>query len=802
MSKRPTPNTSEAVDWQKVIRGLCALLLLYAILALYKSSPTVYAAFFFGGADDGWSGGSAQFQFLAALGCITVGWFALMAQYRWALIACISTVALELLGGFGAVVQSGSLDEFPIRAILVSLGLGGTIACLRQVCKEPLLREIIWVVCGVLLIYALIALSKASPTVYATLFAGGADDGWGGGSAQFQFLAALGCITVGWFALMAQYRWALIACIGALALELLGGLDAVFRLGSLSEFPMRAVLVSLGLGGTIACLRQVYRDALWSEKGWLLYYVFGMVFIQGLVVNHMSVLQPLLKTSLDLSSIQQGQMAAFSFGGYLAASFISGYVTEWLRPRLSGAVAIALMALGAFIMTVSSEYAVVVIGITIFGMGMFWILPVHSSVVTGYFPESRQKIFLYLMATLAGGAMIGPRFIGNALELATDHGATPIAWQGIYAWLAVALLILFTILIAVGGRHLAPLGMKAASPTFKPESVLEEDAEQNVIRKATKILGSGVFNRGALYMLGLIVIFDNLASMNILTWIGQFATDKFKAGPATTGNLMATMAAGCLVGRLFMGSFITGRISDRKLLGISYGLAMVMFMFMLKSPGIGLLFVLYFVMSFFISAQSATTYAIGAEKLKDRAAAGIPIADGIGAIGAMAAPWFMGYLADHVGLEKALWLVPIFGFMLTFFVIGWELVEKIAPKPFVPQLVAICVILWALVPLGPGNHEVVRHYVVSWASAIVLAYLAYRAFKQGKFVWVWILAIVAGVHFPPTQIDASRIVWLYIYVISLVLLVCAIIAFRNKPLKCLITPEPKPANKSGKPAKA
>ena len=663
-------------------------------------------------------------------------------------------------------------------------------------------QKVIWGLCALLLLYAVLALYKSSPTVYATLFAGGADDGWGGGSAQFQFLAALGCIIVAYFALLEKYRWALIACIGALALELLGGLDAVFRAGTLGEFPVRAIVVSVGLGGTIACLRQVYREALWSEKGWLLYYVFGMVFIQGLVVNHMSVLQPLLRESLDLTSLQQGQMAAFGFGGYLAASFISGYITEWLRPRLSGAIAVVLMALGAFIMSLSPTYAVVLLGITIFGMGMFWILAVHSFVVTSYFSESRQKIFLYLMATLALGAIVGPRFIGNALELATDHGTDPIAWQGVYVWLAVALLVMFTILVAVGGRHLAPLGMRAASPTFKPTSALDEDAGGSTIRKIVKILGSGVFNRGALYMLGLIVIFDNLASMNILVWIGQFATDKFNAGPATNGNLMATMAFGCLVGRLFMGAFITGKISDRKLLGVSYGLAMVMFMFMLSAPSLILLFVLYFVMSFFISAQSATTYAIGADKLGDRAAAGIPIADGIGAIGAMAAPWFMGYLALQVGLERALWLVPVFGFMLAFFVIGWELIEKIAPKPFVPQLVAICVILWALVPLEPGDHEVVRHYVVCWTSAIVLAYLAYRAFRQGKFIWVWALAIAAGVYFPPTRIDASRLVWLYIYVISLVLFVGVIIAFRNKPLKCLITSAPKPDDKSGKPAKA
>ena len=81
-------------------------------------------------------------------------------------------------------------------------------------------------------------------------------------------------------------------------------------------------------------------------------------------------------------------------------------------------------------------------------------------------------------------------------------------------------------------------------------------------------------------------------------------------------------------------------------------------------------------MAFFMSAQSATTYAIGADKFKGRAAAGIPIVDGIGSLGAIAAPLIVGSIAVTIGLDQALWLVPIFGFMLTFVCLAWEWVDK------------------------------------------------------------------------------------------------------------------------------
>ena len=105
---------------------------------------------------------------------------------------------------------------------------------------------------------------------------------------------------------------------------------------------------------------------------------------------------------------------------------------------------------------------------------------------------------------------------------------------------------------------------------------------------------------------------------------------------------------------------------------------MVMFMGMLLVPAYWMLCVGWFMMSFFISVQAATTYAIGTEKFKGKAGVAIPIADGIGTIGALAGPPLLGWYADMTGgkIGPALWVVPIFGFALAAVAIGWELIEK------------------------------------------------------------------------------------------------------------------------------
>jgi len=275
-----------------------------------------------------------------------------------------------------------------------------------------------------------------------------------------------------------------------------------------------------------------------------------------------------------------------------------------------------------------------------------------------------------IMAMLAVGAIFGPPLIGKAL-----NSVPPTEWGTVYVWLGIAILSLLGVLLLVCGRRIAYLGYQAGAAERRGRPSPAR-SEQNVAEKVAKTLASGVFNRPALYLLGLIVILDNLAAMNVFSWLGIMAKNRFSAGPDEIGYLTSVMAMGVLVGRIFMAAFVSGKISDRKLLGYSYGLAMLLFMVMLIAPSMIMLYALYFMMSFFMSAQSAATYAIGADKLKERAALGIPIADGIGGLGSLDAPLIMGYLANQVSLDRALWLIPIFGFTLTFVCLAWEWIEK------------------------------------------------------------------------------------------------------------------------------
>lgn len=400
---------------------------------------------------------------------------------------------------------------------------------------------------------------------------------------------------------------------------------------------------------------------------WLLVYTFGLVFFQGLLVNHSTVLLPVLKDVYSLDEAALGRMASLAFASALPALLISGYVTEWLRPKRSGILAVVLMGTGCLAMGMSRSFAMVIGGLMVLQFGINWVLAVQSSIIAGFFPQLRQRLFFLAMAMLAMGAIFGPPAIGWAIERVTANDSLA-AWGTVYVWLGGLVWGLLALLLLVCGGRLAPI---AGQPGGAQQSFRVRRG-QSLGKRLKKLFVSGVFNRPAFYLLGLIVLFDNLAAINILTWVGVMAQERFDATPVKIGYLSSLMAMGVVLGRIFMATFVSGRISDRKLLGYSYGIAMLIFMFMLITPSMNMLYVLYFLMSVFISAQSATTYAIGADKFGERAAIGIPLVDGVGSLGSLAAPLIMGMFAVWFSLDYALWMIPVFGFMLVMITLGWE----------------------------------------------------------------------------------------------------------------------------------
>jgi MFS family permease len=195
------------------------------------------------------------------------------------------------------------------------------------------------------------------------------------------------------------------------------------------------------------------------------------------------------------------------------------------------------------------------------------------------------------------------------------------------------------------------------------------------LRQARVFLTEGLFDRGVFWLLAVLVILDIVAAGNIIAWTATFIQTKYGVGSDQAGLVLSASSAGVLFGRLFMGTFVSGRIGDRSLLGICYAAGILMYIFILMVPGYKLAFLLIFLNGAFIAAQAPTMYAIASAKFGPRAPTAIPLIDAIGMLAGFATPALVGALADRHGLHTVLWLIPVVGFTLVLIVFGWQVVD-------------------------------------------------------------------------------------------------------------------------------
>jgi hypothetical protein len=98
---------------------------------------------------------------------------------------------------------------------------------------------------------------------------------------------------------------------------------------------------------------------------------------------------------------------------------------------------------------------------------------------------------------------------------------------------------------------------------------------------------------------------------------------------------------------------------------------------------------------------------------------------------------------------------------------------------WVPQLISILMLLWALNPDNPYGYYI----LLRWVTCGVFAYLAFQAFNQERQGWVWILGITAAVYNPIIRVHLTREIWSVLNVITIGIAVASIFVIKVKDTK-------------------
>ena len=407
----------------------------------------------------------------------------------------------------------------------------------------------------------------------------------------------------------------------------------------------------------------------------LLIFIFVTAFQQGVTINLLPVLFTSFAETFQLDFQQRGQIQSFFFVGAMVALFASGFVTERIAARRSALLALALSGLGSILVAMAPDFLLLRLGAAVMGMGTLWALSVTSATIATHFAPHSQRLFMWTMAVFAASGTAAPYGLGHLASF-LEVWRPILLGVGLYLWVSgVAVAFLFWGSLGDTGRRVRPPGSAAG---LRPAG---HSAGNATLWETSAGWLTGLFRRyrgsllgqGALLLIGFLVILDNLTAGNIVAWTPNLCELRFGRDTALAGEIMGANAFGYLVGRIILGLFLTGRYSDRVLLGLCYAGGMLAYSLLLWVPDPRMAIAMMVMQGVFLSAQAPTVYSLASTKFPDRAGTAVPLVDAIGSIGAISAPPLMGWLAQRMGgLERAAWFLPLTGCLLIAISLGWE----------------------------------------------------------------------------------------------------------------------------------
>jgi MFS family permease len=415
-----------------------------------------------------------------------------------------------------------------------------------------------------------------------------------------------------------------------------------------------------------------------QSRARLVVFLLGLAILHGSIINLMPLMFSSMAATFHVDKAQQGMLKSCFFAGLMVSLVASGYLTRYLGARRMTILAGIVAGAGAVFFGLAPTYALVLAAASVMAMGIAPMTAVYAAVIVADFPHVRRRMYLWVYGLLAGSGALAQTALGSLLDIVPRYNP-------IFIVLGVLIWSWMTMLLVVGWR---PLGRTTGSARFDRRKDVGKTTLHEKLASLWRFLGSGVFSRGALYMLGLLAIFDYLFASNMLAWTPSFFEELYHGGSVMGGMALSASSAGVCVGRLVMGSLPLGKIPARIWLAACYAgsvfsFGAIIFLHPAYMSSIGLMFL----SGAFLSAHTPTLGSLAVEKFGDRAPVVIPLYEGFGAVGGLVGPPLLGLLATHAGkLDAVMWLVPAVGLGLSTIAIGWEFFDR---RRGIPELCSI-----------------------------------------------------------------------------------------------------------------
>lgn len=95
---------------------------------------------------------------------------------------------------------------------------------------------------------------------------------------------------------------------------------------------------------------------------------------------------------------------------------------------------------------------------------------------------------------------------------------------------------------------------------------------------------------------------------------------------------------------------------------------------------------------------------------------------------------------------------------------------------WVPHVIPIGMLLWALYPDNPYGYYVLLRFV----CCACFAFIAFRYRESGKEGWIWVFAIAAIIYNPFIRVHLSREIWSVANIATVILTSVSLITQKQK----------------------
>lgn len=369
------------------------------------------------------------------------------------------------------------------------------------------------------------------------------------------------------------------------------------------------------------------------------WYVNALGFALGGTFNYLPLTFPVFESEFGATLEQKGRTQLIYFASALLIAAVGGWTIQKMGLKRAAIVSVLLLAVGLGAIGIAPSFAVVVAGTCLFGVAIAALGVVCNSLISETFYETRQSVFLIWGIVDAIGATLVPVFLGKWLAHAAVSGAS---WR--WGYYATCLLLLFLGAWSFFIKEPQSFAHTQASSTRKSSHVMAE-----ILAKPT------------IYFIGVAFLLHGLAQVGMVTWTGQLYNLRLRIDPAEAAYFISVNSAGFFVGRSIL-TWVTAKWKTPELLILFVSAAggTLAFVATIAAPSYGAGLVCFAVAGMFISGDGPSLNSYTGFRFLGRSAIAFALIGAFGNIGAAIGPYLIGSLGSRLGLERAIWFMPVF----------------------------------------------------------------------------------------------------------------------------------------------